>query len=96
MGGHGKLWSGVFTILECCAPHVCSYQSFEEAIGQIFKDQEVLEECQAADGSIIMEGVVWAVTNLAQETDKWWGFVNTIVNNGFHKMQEMSWLAEKL
>jgi hypothetical protein len=33
---------------------------------------------------------VWAVTNLTQDTDKWWDFVNTIVNNEFHKMQEMS------
>jgi len=33
---------------------VVTYQSFGEAIGPIFKDQEVQEECQVADGSIIM------------------------------------------
>lgn len=33
---------------------VVTYQSFGEAIGLIFKYQEVQEECQAADGSIIM------------------------------------------
>jgi hypothetical protein len=72
MGGHGKHWSGVFTLLECYASHVGNYQSFGEATGPIFKDQEVQEECYEANGSIIMEGVVWAVTNLAPDTDKWW------------------------
>lgn len=69
---------------------VVTYQSFGEAIGLIFKDQEVHEKFQAADGSITTQGVVWAVTNPTQDTDKWWAFVNAIMNHGFHKMQEMS------
>lgn len=56
MGVHGKHWSGVFSLLECCASHIGSDQSFKEAIGPIFKDQEVQEEYQAADGSSLWKG----------------------------------------
>lgn len=69
---------------------VVTYQTFGEAIGPIFKDQEVQEECQAADESNITQWEVWAVTNLTQDTDKWQTFVNMITNHWFHKMQEIS------
>ena len=34
------------------------------------------------------EGMNWI--NLAQDREKWWAVVNTLMNVGFHKMQVIS------
>jgi hypothetical protein len=69
---------------------VVTYQSFGELLVQFSRTKKSKKNARQQMDPSLCKGVVWAVTKLTQNTNKWWAFVNMIMKHGFHKMQEMS------